>query len=139
MSVSAFREGEGFTRTLIFTPDLVREFSTLGGDTNPLHHDEAYAKASRFGGLIASGGHCTAAMMGPLADFLTSRKDAVGLEFSFKFHRAVPATGDYKLHWEITNITYKPSLKGHLIKFTGSLMQGETRHVTSVCTGLEMD
>lgn len=139
MSVSAFHEGEGFNRVLTFTPELIREFSTLGGDTNPFHHDEAYAKASRFGGLIASGGHCTAVMMGPLADFLTGRKNAVGLEFNFKFHKAVPANGDYTLRWEITKITYKPSLKGHLIQFSGSLMQGEIRHVSSVCTGLEMD
>lgn len=124
---------------LHFTPALVREVAALGGDTNPLHHDEAYAKESRFGGLIASGGHSTAAMMGPIADFLTARKNAVGLEFTFKFHKAVPAAGDYNLHWQITGITYKPSLKGHLIQFVGTLKQDDKLLVSSTCTGLELD
>lgn len=139
MSVSAFEVGEGFTRTLSLTSAMVRAFATLGGDTNPLHHDEAYAKASRFGGLIASGGQCTAMMMGPVADFLTSRKTAVGLEFTFKFHKAVPANGDYLLDWKIIDITYKPSLKGHLVKFQGQWRQGDILYVSCVCTGLEMD
>lgn len=139
MSVSAFSEGEDFTKILAFTPQSVKQFATLGGDTNPLHHDEAYAKASRFGGLIASGGQCTAMMMGPVADFLTARKNAVGLEFNFKFHKAVPATGDYTLHWKILTITHKASLNGHLIKFEGRLMQGDLLHVSCLCTGLEMD
>lgn len=111
----------------------------MGGDTNALHHDEAYAKASRFGGLIASGGQCTAMMMGPLADFLTARKNAVGLEFSFKFTKAVPAEGIYQLHWQIDKITHKSSLKGHLIQFVGRLMQGEVLHIAATCTALEMD
>lgn len=139
MSASAFSTGEEFSKTLVFTPELVKEFALLGGDPNPLHHDEAYAKASRFGGLIASGGQCTAMMMGPVAGFLTARKPAVGLEFNFKFLKAVPASGVYDLHWQIIDINYKPSLKGHLIKCEGRLSQGDVVYVSSLCTGLEFD
>lgn len=137
--VCVFKPGDGFTREIILTPALVREFATLGGDTNPLHHDEDFAKASRFGGLIASGGQCTAMMMGPAADYLTQKGGAVGLEFNFKFKKAVPATGVYTLRWKIEGVEHKPSLKGFLIFFSGSLSCGETVHVIATSTALAMD
>lgn len=137
--VCVFQPGDGFTRELPLTPALVREFARLGGDTNPLHHDDEAAKTSRFGTLIASGGQCTAMMMGPLADYLTQRGGAVGLEFSFKFKRAVPAQGNYQLQWIIERLEYKQSLKGFLLFLNGDLRCGETMHVLATCTALAMD
>lgn len=139
MSVSAFYEGEEFSKTLVFTPEQVKQFALLGGDANKLHYDEAYAKASHFGELIASGGQCTALMMGAASSFLIARKPAVGLEFNFKFLKAVPANFECVLHWRILNISYKPSLHGHLIKFEGSINKDGVIYVSSTCTGLEMD
>lgn len=137
--VCVFQPGDGFTRELALTPALVREFAHLGGDTNPLHHDDEAAKASRFGVLIASGGQCTAMMMGPLADYLTKKGGAVGLEFSFKFKKAVPAQENYQLDWIIERLEHKQSLKGFLLFLNGRLRCGETMHVVATCTALVMD
>lgn len=139
MAVSAFHEGEEFSKTLVFTPEQVEQFAFLGGDTNKLHYDEAYAKASPFGGLIASGGQCTALMMGAASAYLTARKPAVGLEFNFKFLKAVPAKSECVLHWRISNISYKASLKGYLIRFEGSISKDNVVYVSCTCTALEMD
>ncbi len=59
--------GESFEVTLALSPDSVWHFATLVNDTNRLHHDDAYVRAGRFGGLIASGMQPTAHLMAMLA------------------------------------------------------------------------
>jgi len=43
------------TRTQAITDEMIRTFATLTGDTNPVHLDDAYAAATRFGRRIAHG------------------------------------------------------------------------------------
>ena len=56
MTVTA---GTRATRTLTLTADHVRTFAELTGDRNPLHFDEAFAAATRFGRLVVQGGLTT--------------------------------------------------------------------------------
>lgn len=44
---------------MTLTPEHVETFARLTGDYNPLHFDEAFAKATRFGALVVQGGLTT--------------------------------------------------------------------------------
>src|SRR5947199_10375143 len=48
--------GQTAHRTRTVTAHDIELFTEMTGDSNPLHYDEALAKASRFGGIIVQGG-----------------------------------------------------------------------------------
>jgi acyl dehydratase len=50
------RVGQRARRTQTVTVREVELYAQITGDRNPLHFDEAFAKATRFGGLVAQGG-----------------------------------------------------------------------------------
>ena len=52
---NTFVVGEEGTMSRTFTQEDVEIFSTLSGDTNPVHLDENYAKQTRFGSRIIHG------------------------------------------------------------------------------------
>ncbi len=47
--------GDTATRTFIASDEIVRGFSELMGDRNPVHLDEEFAQSTRFGRRIAHG------------------------------------------------------------------------------------
>ena len=51
--------GQTAQRSLTLTETHVKTFAELTGDYNPLHFDEEFAKATRFGGLVVQGGLTT--------------------------------------------------------------------------------
>jgi acyl dehydratase len=48
--------GQKAERSRRVEPDYIRLFTELCGDRNPLHYDEAAARASRFGEIVVQGG-----------------------------------------------------------------------------------
>ncbi|MEO8754617.1 MAG: MaoC family dehydratase [Casimicrobiaceae bacterium] len=113
------RAGERFTRRVTFDVASIREFATLSGDYNPLHHDAGAAARSPYGIIIASGPHVVALMMGLDATWLTQRFDAVGLHFEFRFVKAIPAGTALTLEWTIAECRYKASLGGFVVEVEG--------------------
>jgi 3-hydroxybutyryl-CoA dehydratase len=113
------RVGERFTRRVVFDLASIREFATLSGDFNPLHHDAAVAARSRYGSIIVSGPHIVALMMGLDATWLTERFDAVGLHFDFRFVKAIPAGTALTLEWTVSDCRPKPSLAGFVVEVEG--------------------
>jgi acyl dehydratase len=111
--------GERFARRVTFDAESIRAFATLCGDANPLHHDDAAALRSPFGTLIASGPQTASLMMGLNATFFCARFDALGLDFRFRFVKAVPAGATLTLEWTISASVPKPSLQGHIVSVEG--------------------
>ena len=116
------RIGERFTATLGLPPDSIKSFATLVNDHNPLHHDDAYAEASRFGSLIASGTQPTAHLMAMLATHFSVYAQPLGLEFAIKLVRAVKANDVLTMSWQVTDAHWKPSLNGDLVKLEGQAL-----------------
>lgn len=122
------RIGESFEATLALPADSIRHFATLVNDTNPLHHDEAYARASRFGSLIASGTQPTAHLMAMIAEHFSTYAQPLGLEFGIKLTRAVKADDVLAMRWQVLDAKWKTSLRGDLVKLAGRAVNqlGET-------------
>src|ERR671934_2593110 len=51
--------GQRATRSLALTAEHVRTYAAITGDYNPLHFDEAFAAATKFGKLVVQGGLTT--------------------------------------------------------------------------------
>lgn len=115
------RMGDIISGEVAFSGQAIREFALLAGDHNPLHHDDRMAKASVFGGLIASGTHTAAVMMGFVASHLAERGPSVGLGCTMTFRRAVLAETRCSVIWTVKSLAWKPSLKGHIVDLAGNL------------------
>lgn len=46
---------EGITPDVTVTKEMIKAYADLTGDHTPVHVDEAFAKASHFGGIVAHG------------------------------------------------------------------------------------
>jgi acyl dehydratase len=114
--------GETFSATLALSADSVKSFATLVNDLNPLHHDDAYAAQSRFGGLIASGTQPTAHFMALLATHFSAYAQPLGLEFDIKLKKAVRAHDTLTFTWRVRDAHWKASLNGDLTQLDGDVV-----------------
>lgn len=139
--MTPYHVGERFSRTVTFDPDGVRAFAAMAGDHNPLHHNAAFAANSGFGGLIASGAHYGALLMGLVATELTRYPDytTAGLEFSFKLRQPVYAGQTLALEWTIETKTPAARLGGDLLHLKGHMIDSTGMvYVTAAATCLVM-
>ena len=114
--------GYEFSKPYVFTLENIRRFADEAGDENPFHRDEAKAAASRFGGIIASGPQMTAVLMAVCASGEAGTQDGVGLDFSFRFVRAIPAGTATSLAWTVTAVEPHEGLKGELVTLEGRIV-----------------
>lgn len=130
--------GQTFAQSFHFGEKEISEFARMAGDTNPLHHDREVAERSRFGTIIASGTHYSAVMMGLVADHFARDGEAVGLEFSFQFKKAVPAGSTMTVKWSVLEMTWNEKLGGDLVHLAGTLEQADVVHVLATGKVLAM-
>jgi alkylation response protein AidB-like acyl-CoA dehydrogenase len=112
--------GETFAQRTRLTADVIRDFATMVGDHNPLHHDVVAARAAGYRALIASGTHLGSILMAMTAThFAQPAADkrprlGLGLGFELTFRGPVYAEEDVDLRWTVTGVSWKESLAGWL-------------------------
>ena len=116
------------------TSEEIAEFAKLSGDLNPLHHDKYYAKKTRFKEIIACGPHIISLMMAIPATHFSKKTMMVGLEFSFRFHKAIKAGETIDMEWEIIKVEPKASLQGVILTLDGKAVNQEEQ-VAVTCMG----
>jgi len=79
------RVGQRAERSRVVRPEDIRLFTEISGDRNPLHYDEAAAKASRFGEIVVQGGVTSAILNAVVAEDLPGPGTVfLGVNWSFK-------------------------------------------------------
>lgn len=126
---------DSFAKDVRFDQAGIAAFARVTGDMNPLHHDPAVAAKSRFGGIIASGSHVSALLLGLCAGWFADKGENVGLDYAVKFRAPVRAGDMVTLRWRLTQITPKASLKGDIVRLEGeAVRQDGTVAVSATAT-----
>ena len=77
--------GQRATRSRAVTARDIERFTEISGDRNPIHYDEALARASRFGGIVVQGGVTTAILNAVVAEDLPGPGTVfLNVQWSFK-------------------------------------------------------
>jgi 3-hydroxybutyryl-CoA dehydratase len=117
--------GDTFSKQVRFDGQSISSFALLTGDTNPMHHDPAYAAGTRFGGIIASGAHINALLTGMVAGHFTDKGLNVGLDFSFRFQAPIRLDDLVTMRWTMTGRMPKLSLRGDVITLEGEAVRSD--------------
>ncbi len=124
--------GYSFSQSVLLTEDEIRRFASLCGDTNPVHHDVGFASTTRYQTIIACGPHTLALFTGLAGTHFSSITPMVGLEFSYKFRRAVRANDTLEMTWRVVKLAEKRSLGGYLVHLAGEAIN---QHGEQAVTG----
>jgi acyl dehydratase len=111
--------GYSFERRVRWTREDIRAFAHDVGDHNPLHHDEDFAQASRFNGLIASGAQPVAILMAMCGSQATAEHPGVGLEFNFKLVGPARVDDDILFRWVVVSVEKSERPRGTLVSLEG--------------------
>jgi acyl dehydratase len=132
--------GDRFERRIRWTREQIKAFAREVGDSNPLHHDDAYAERTRFGQLIASGTQTVAYMMAVCGSQSTAQEPGVGLEFTFRLVGPALADEEMTVRWEVTSVEDSERPRGRIVSLHGEMTgEGERRIATADARTLFVD
>ncbi len=112
---------ERFSSQVTLDLASVSRYAAAAGDDNPVHHDAAFAASTRYGGVIASGTHTTALLLGLTATHYSGDVNMVGLEFWVRFRRPIYADETIKLQWLVVKVTPNEKLRGDIVELRGRI------------------
>lgn len=113
--------GQRFIKEVVVDRQWVTRFAAEVGDLSPLHHDEEFARRSRFGGLIACGAHTSSLMMGLVATTVTGFGPSAGLDFTMRMKRPVHVDQTVTIVWTLVAIDRMAPMHGDVLTFEGEL------------------
>ena len=119
--------GERFGTRLTVTEAHLVLGAGLFGDFNPLHVDEEFAKASRFGTRILHGPFTSALVSAPVGMYF-ARTAIAYLEHGCRFLAPVRPGDTLATEWTIVEKTDKPKHRGGILLLRGKArnQNGET-------------
>jgi 3-hydroxybutyryl-CoA dehydratase len=129
------RPHDRFSATATLTPAEVAAFARAAGDTNPVHHDQAYAEKTRFGRLLASGTQTSAMLLGLAASHFSTGQAMLGIEFWLRFRRPIYADETITLEWLVVEVTEHERSGGRLVDLRGRI-RGEDGRTSLGAKGL---
>ena len=95
--------GDTARRTRLVTERDIELFTEMTGDRNPLHYDEALARASRFGGIIVQGGVTSGLLNALVAEDLPG-PGSVFLHVDWNFRAPVKPGDEITAEGEIVEV-----------------------------------
>lgn len=108
------RVGDTFSTSITVTETHLVLAAGLFGDFNPLHVDEQFARASRFGGRILHGVLTSALMSAPFGNLAAGT--ALGyLEHNTRFLAPVRPADVLTIEWTVTDLVPKPRHGGGIV------------------------
>ena len=113
--------GLSFEKTIRLTEEEISTFAKLSEDMNPLHHNVEVAKASRFGGIIASGPQSSALFMGTIATYLSPGDLVMGMRIEGEFRVPIKPDLDLQIRWTVKTVIPKPKLNGYIVSCKGGI------------------
>ncbi len=125
--------GDTFSRSITVTDAHLVTSAGLLGDFNPLHVDEAFARASRFGGRILHGMMTSALMGGPVGMHFYGTANAY-LEHNARFVAPVRPGDTLMIAWTIVALVPKPRHAGGIAVLEGTATN-QAGVLTTVATG----